>query len=276
MKKISLLLTLLLCATNTHAQERIISAGAGITELLIALEAKPQLIAIDSSSKAHAPKDIPMVGYHRQLSTEGLLALTPTLLIGSQDMGPKTTIETLKNSDVNVLTLPRVTNVSGLIDQVTTLANVTQTNAQGKQLIHQIEQLQTQLQNKKPLKSPSFLFLMLSESGKILSAGKNTPVHTVIELAGGKNALAEKDIENYKPISIEAILEMDPDYLLIPARTLKKHLNHSHFLTAYPWLKTLTAVQNNRLIPIESHAISGGFGLSSLKLAVNLNREFTL
>ncbi len=274
MKKHALLLILLLSATSAQAQERIISAGAGITELLIALEAKSQLIAIDSSSKSLAPKDTPMVGYHRQLSTEGLLALTPTLLIGSQDMGPKTTLEALKNSKINVLTLPTAKSISGLKDQVSTLANATNTQPQGQRLIQQIDDLNTQLQKNAPTHTPSFLFLMISESGKILSAGNNTPVNTVIELAGGKNLLAEKRIESYKPISIESIINMNPDYLLIPARTLKKYPSQADFLMAYPWLNTLSAVQNKQLLPIESHAISGGFGLSSLKLAVNLNREF--
>lgn len=271
MKSHLLPLALLCLTATTHAQERIISAGAGITELLMALNAQSQVVAVDSSSQYHVDKNMPIVGYHRQLSSEGLLALTPTLLIGSQDMGPKTTISTLKNSQVEVLTLPSAHSVRDLIEQVTTLSSTTQKTDEGKAVIADIHALKAQIA---PTKQPSALFLMISESGKVLSAGKHTPVDTVMSLAGSRNLLAEKNIDNYKPISIEAIIEMNPDYLLIPERTLTKYGSKDAFLKQFAWLSAVDQ-KGEKILSVPSHAISGGFGLSSLKLAVKLNRVFS-
>lgn len=74
-------------SSSTLAAERIISAGSSVTELILALGAEQQLVGIDVTSVAPPSLALPKVGYHRQLSAEGLLALEPTQLLGSVD-GP--------------------------------------------------------------------------------------------------------------------------------------------------------------------------------------------
>lgn len=74
-------------ASNTDSKtERIISAGSAVTEIIEALGAQDQLVAIDVTSEQPKGRALPVVGYHRQLSTEGLMALQPSLLIGSDEM----------------------------------------------------------------------------------------------------------------------------------------------------------------------------------------------
>lgn len=77
MKKTIFLLWLMMGANTAFAQEhqpknRIISAGSSITELLVALGAKDQLVALDVTSKHfNTEQQLPLIGYHRQLSPEG-------------------------------------------------------------------------------------------------------------------------------------------------------------------------------------------------------------
>ena len=46
-------------------------------------------------------KNYPSIGYVRALSTEGVLSLNPTLIIGENDMGPKNVLEQLKKQKLN-------------------------------------------------------------------------------------------------------------------------------------------------------------------------------
>lgn len=68
-----------LASTDLSDSARIISAGAAVTEIVEALGAEKQLVAIDVTSEQPKGEPLPVVGYHRQLSTEGLMALHPTL-----------------------------------------------------------------------------------------------------------------------------------------------------------------------------------------------------
>ncbi|MDD1829549.1 ABC transporter substrate-binding protein, partial [Photobacterium sp. ZSDE20] len=84
----SLALTAPVAMAKDVEQPRIISAGSAVTELVLALGAEEQLVGIDVTSRFPQSDNLPKIGYHRNLSAEGLLALEPTTLIGSDEMGP--------------------------------------------------------------------------------------------------------------------------------------------------------------------------------------------
>ena len=48
-------------------QPRIISAGSAVTELVLALGAEEQLVAIDVTSHFPQSENLPKIGYHRNL-----------------------------------------------------------------------------------------------------------------------------------------------------------------------------------------------------------------
>lgn len=97
-----------LFSTNALSQEiKLVSAGAGVTELVLALDAADELVAVDSTS--YLPEhlaSIAKLGYHRMLSAEGIMALSPTLVVGSEVMGPETTLNVLKQAKIEVVKLP--------------------------------------------------------------------------------------------------------------------------------------------------------------------------
>ena len=79
-------------SANDLANQRIISAGSAVTELVIALDATDKLVAVDATSRFPESNALPKIGYHRQLSAEGLIALQPTVIIGSDEMGPDSAV----------------------------------------------------------------------------------------------------------------------------------------------------------------------------------------
>src|SRR5262245_31645671 len=68
---------------------RIVSVGGAVTEILYALGLEQRVIAVDTTSlyppRALAQK--PSVGYMRQLSAEGVLALGPSLVLAVRRLG---------------------------------------------------------------------------------------------------------------------------------------------------------------------------------------------
>ena len=81
-----------------HAR-RIVSTSKQHTEILYALGADSDLVAVDVSS-VYPPqaKTLPNVGYHRALSLEGMLSARPTLILtgGPGNMGPEPVVRQLE------------------------------------------------------------------------------------------------------------------------------------------------------------------------------------
>src|SRR5215471_4410924 len=71
-------------------QQRIISLSKQYSEILFALGANQDLVAVDLSS-TYPPeiKSLPTVGYHRALSAEGIVAVKPTLVLHDNNVGPE-------------------------------------------------------------------------------------------------------------------------------------------------------------------------------------------
>lgn len=257
-------------ATNT----RIISAGSTVTELLFALEADENVVGIDLTSRHYlAERDIPVLGYHRQLTAEGLLALRPTHLIGSPEMGPDSTLALLTASGVEVISLATGDSMRDFHHRIDTLAGMTNTQNKAAQLKADVAAKMATLTQSTLKKKPTVMFMMLSEGRPITVAGNDTTVNTVIELAGGINPAAPQT-NSFKPFSAEAIVAMQPEYILISIRTFKKLNGVEGILKQYPILAATPAIKNGNVITLSGHSILGGFGLASLELASTLNAKF--
>ncbi|WP_279157560.1 heme/hemin ABC transporter substrate-binding protein [Photobacterium phosphoreum] len=263
-------------AQSTPNSTGIISAGAAITEIINALGAKQQLIAVDVTSKTLVANDVPKVGYHRQLSAESLIALAPTRIIGSDEMGPPKTLALLKQSGIEVDIVNGGETVNDLLHRIDQVAALTQHQQQQAQQLKQqitttVENIkQRNLHQKQPKK---VLFLMIHDGRPISVAGKNTTADSIITLAGAINPAASM-VTNYKPISTEAILQMQPDIILLSDRTTASIKDMAQLVKKMPMLAATPAAKNNAIAVIDGTALIGGLGIHSINEAMRLNRVF--
>ncbi|WP_281646393.1 hypothetical protein [Parendozoicomonas sp. Alg238-R29] len=73
---------------NTADNNRLVTIGPGVTEIVYALGQGNTVIATDAASRVPAPANaLPKLGYHRSLSSEGLLSLNLNHIIGTEEMG---------------------------------------------------------------------------------------------------------------------------------------------------------------------------------------------
>lgn len=86
--------------TGGTGTERLVSVSKQYTEIIFALGAEQDLVAVDVSSVyPPAAKQLPTVGYHRALSLEGMLAAKPTLILrgGPNNIGPEHVVRQLES-----------------------------------------------------------------------------------------------------------------------------------------------------------------------------------
>ncbi|EKK9987417.1 TPA: hemin ABC transporter substrate-binding protein [Vibrio vulnificus] len=254
------------------AQERIISAGSAVTELILALHAEQSLVAVDVTSQLPEGQPLPKIGYHRRLSAEGLLALSPTKLIGSDEMGPAPVLQQLKSTGIDIEVVNTQANVDGLkarIDQIAAILNKPQEAQQLKSLVDQ--QVQSLKANQPTVQKKKVLFLLIHEGRAANVAGTDTTPDAIIRLAGAINPAADK-ITAYKPLSSESMVEMQPDVILVSGRSFEKLGGPDAIIKMMPLLAATPAGQNKQIMAIDGAALVGGLGLKSLAEAKRLNQ----
>ncbi|WP_318432571.1 heme/hemin ABC transporter substrate-binding protein [Photobacterium leiognathi] len=258
--------------TNTNTK-KIISAGASITQIINALNAQDQLVAVDLTSKTLVDKSVPKVGYHRQLSAENLMSLSPTNVIGSDEMGPQSTLDLLKQSGVSVDVVNSGETVKDLLQRIDQIASLTHHQQRAEvlkgKLSKQVNEIKQATANVKTAKK--VLFLMIHDGRPINVAGSSTTADSIISLAGAVNPAAES-VSNYKPISAEAIVTMQPDIILLSTRTASKIKSMKDLVKQMPLIAATPAATNNALLTINGTALIGGLGLESVNEALRLNQ----
>ena len=260
-----------IAADDAH-QQRIISAGSAVTELVLALGAEDQLVAIDVTSRFPQSDKLPKIGYHRNLSAEGLIALQPTTLIGSDEMGPDTAISQLKSAGVDVEIVNTEASVEGLLKRIDQIAEITHTEENSKAVKESVNKKIAALEaNQVPQnEAKKVLFLLLHEGRPANVAGSETSPNAIIELAGGINPAAES-LTSYKPLSMESMVEMQPDVILVSGRSYQKMGGADAILKSLPMLAATPAGKNKQIITVNGSALVGGLGLASLAEAKRLN-----
>uniref|UniRef100_UPI0030D7A304 heme/hemin ABC transporter substrate-binding protein n=1 Tax=uncultured Marixanthomonas sp. TaxID=757245 RepID=UPI0030D7A304 len=78
-------------------EERIVVISKQYNELIYALGAEENIVAVDVSS-TYPPKikELPNVGYHRALSAEAILSMKPTLILEDNNIGPEHVVTQIK------------------------------------------------------------------------------------------------------------------------------------------------------------------------------------
>ncbi|WP_373433550.1 hemin ABC transporter substrate-binding protein [Vibrio anguillarum] len=274
MKKVAFVILTILFSFSAQSEERMISAGFGVTEIIYALGAQDKLIAADFTSR-HLIKndDIKQLGLHVQLSAEGVLALRPTHLIGTDEMGPKIALDQIKQSGVQVVTIPSGQDSSQLLPRLDKLAEVMGIGEKAQRLKEQVKADISDLKEHHCNTKSKAIFLMLDSSRKIRVSGSDTAINSIITLAGGSNP-AHTYFSGYKTMNMESLLEIQPDYIIISQRALDIYQGIDNLLDKVPILKATPAGINKQVITIPSGSLLGGFGLASIDVAKGLNQHF--
>lgn len=217
MKRI-LIPLLCLAASVTQAQDyqRIVSAGGDLTEIIVALGAGDRLIGVDSTSSFPAEmQEKPQIGYVRALSAEGLLSLTPDLLIGAHDTGPETVLDQLRATGLEVAIAPDGSDAESVAAKTIFVGEVLGLEAEASTLVtaYRAEMAKVAEAVAALDRAPRVLFILSIRDGAPLVGGQATSADEMIRLAGGQNAAA--GIEGYKPMNREAIIAAAPDVILM-------------------------------------------------------------
>ena len=105
--------------------DRIVAAGGSVTETIFFLEKDENLVARDLTSNfPQEALELPSKGYVRNLSSEGLLSLKPTLILAEADVGPNNVIEQVKKTSIELRIVPDDYSEEGILSKALCVGSI--------------------------------------------------------------------------------------------------------------------------------------------------------
>ena len=253
-----------LAAAGAAAQEhpnRIITIGGAVTEIVYALGQEDRLAGRDRTSTYPAEaRDLPDIGYMRALAPEGVLSVSPDLIISVEGSGPPETIDVLRSANVEMVEIPERYTRDGIVGKIRAVGAALDQDEAAEELATQVgqdidkaHQAAIETAGGAPQR---VLFVLSTQGGKITASGTGTSADGIIRLAGGVNAVTE--FESWKEMSPEAVSIAAPDVILMMDRG-GDHGAATDELLSMPAIALTPAGQNRRVVRMDGlHLL--GFG----------------
>jgi iron complex transport system substrate-binding protein len=272
---------LLVLTTPTHAEadaanrapandsSRIVSIGGSITEILYALGEQQRIVAVDTTSlyPESALREKPNVGYMRQLSPEGVLALAPTLIFAIDGSGPKETIDVLERAKIPFIVIPDKFTGDGIIKKIEVISRDIGVPERGECLAREVRSdltalsvLRGRIQHRTKV-----AFLLSLANGRPMVSGLGTAADGIIKMAGADNAF--DDFSGYKPVNDEALIAAKPKAVLVMQRG--EHALSADVVFSQPALAMTPAAERKNLIAMDGLYLLG-FGPRTARAARDL------
>ncbi|RZF91916.1 hemin ABC transporter substrate-binding protein [Pseudoalteromonas sp. CO302Y] len=238
---------LLLLSQTVFAEQRIVSAGGTLTEIIYALEKQQSLVGVDQSSVyPEAATELPQVGYYRDLAAEGVLSLKPTAVFALEGAGRPEVLEQIASTGVNLRVYKKPDTVDDLQHLITTLGNHLNASKKAQALNQKIQQTLPKKAVKTELKA---LFLLSANDRGLVAAGTDTVPNMLFDYAGIKNLA--KTHRGFKPLNSEILAVNQPDFIVAPAHVVYS-LGGKEAFCKQPSLTLLKAAQSCQLLVMDS------------------------
>lgn len=258
-----------LASNMAAAADRLITLGGDVTEIVFALGAGDQVVAVDSSSLYPAEvAALPQVGYLRALSAEGLLSLDADRVLANSDMGPPAVRRQLAAAGQQVEFVASTPSPEALYSKIRTLAELLDKTARGEALIAELQaEFKVLAERGRALaERPRVLFVMNHGGSAPMIAGAGTAADSMISLMGAKNAAAA--IQGYKPMTAEAVVAAAPQWLLITDQGLAQ-FGGAQALMSQAGVSLTPAAKQGQLLSMDALLLLG-FGPRSAEAARRL------
>lgn len=253
---------------------RIVPIGGAITEIVFALGAGDSVVGIDTS--ATFPPEataLPIVGYQRRITAEGVLKVQPTLVIATTEAAPTASFRLLRHSGVTVLVLEEEFTVVGTHDKIGRIGVALGREREAEAVSRQLD---VDLAAAAELVSastsrPRVLFVYARGRSVLMAAGRNNQASQIMELAGVDNA-GDRFL-GFRPLTAEAVVAADPQVLLMMTAGMKS-IGGVEGALELPGVALTDAGRQRRIVHLEDNYLLGfgprlGLVVRDLVLAIH-------
>jgi iron complex transport system substrate-binding protein len=237
--------------TVAQKPQRVMTLSVGYDEMTLALVDKSRIAAISQytadpaiSNVADQVAGIPIYGK----GAEQVLAAKPDVVV-ADPFTDKDLVRQVQAAGIPVAVTDLVDAYDGFVGSIRVLAYLYGEDARGDALIRDINDRLARIDAvvAKHAGEPKPHILLLQGNAYVAGAGSN--MDGIIRRAGGINVAAESGISGTKQISLESIIAMNPDTIVIPGSPEKDPKSFAQ-VTANPALAAVPAVVNKRVFGV--------------------------
>ncbi len=227
-----------------HNPQTVVSLSPGITEILFDLGVGNKIIGRTKfCNYPESVSEIETVGGITDASLEKIITLHPEIVITSS-MVRKDIVESIEKAGISIICLPERSNVEGVFNTLKILGQIFEKENVADSLVNdmkiKLDQVKQSYNGQK--EKPSVYYVVGYGATGDFTAGKNTYINEIIELAGGKNVANKVTNWSY---SKEELFAQEPDYIIVREEDLNS------FIKTTPY-KDLKAVKEKRVLGINS------------------------
>ena len=239
-------------SASVETAERIISLSPTATEILFALEAGNQVVAVDDQS--NFPETAPMTslsGYTPNI--ESIAEYQPDLVVASYDPGDL--VVGLKALEVTTLLQPAASSMEDTYVQINELGVLTGRQSEASELIESIKSDLDEIGSKKVGEGLTYYHEI---DNTFYSPTSKTFLGKLYSLLGLSN-IADPAIEGgfgWPQLSAEFIIDADPDLIFLGNANWGES---AETVAARPGWGSMTAVEKSQVIPVDTDT-SGRWG----------------
>jgi iron complex transport system substrate-binding protein len=227
--------------------ERIISLYGGLTEILVALGAGPQVVAA-TQGDATLP-GLPLVGTHLQPNVEMILSLKPDLVVQGGVPKGLPALERLEAESVPVaMFVPH--DFAGLFSVINRLGALTGKADAAQALVAAMEAKLAEVARRVAGKLRPTVFFEVRYHN-LLAAGRGSLVDDIITRAGGANIVT--GAKKLMPFGLEALIQANPDVYIIQQGPMNRSPEDIY---ARPHFGELKAVKAKRVLVVDESLFS--------------------
>jgi len=228
--------------------ERIITIAPNITEGIYALGKGGNLVGrSDYDDYPTNALKVASVGSLLQPNIEKIVELKPDVVIASTHFD-KAVVKKLEDLNIKVLVLYGEENFAGVYDTMSKLGQVVNANEKAQSIISNMKKKVADITEKVAnAKKPTVYYVAGFGKSGDFTAGKDTFIGNMIEIAGGKNAADDTIGWKY---SVEKLVEKDPNVLIC-----SKFFDSKKGIEATTGYKDLKAVKNGKLLEVDDNTI---------------------
>ena len=196
--------------------ERIVSLVPSLTESLFALGLGGRVVGVTDwcVHPAEALKGVPKVGGTKDTNVEAVIALSPDLVIANHEENTRRVVERLEAAGLRVwLTYPRTVRAGAALlrEMAVRLGATSRAIAD---VVVPVEEAVALAERVRPWKRPRVFCPIWRDPW--MAVGRDTYVHSMIELCGGVNVFAERGDRRYPVVRLADVVEARPDVVLLP------------------------------------------------------------
>ncbi|MCB2301005.1 ABC transporter substrate-binding protein [Clostridium tagluense] len=228
--------------------KRIITIAPNITEGVYALGKGGNLVGrSDYDDYPTETLKVASVGSLLKPNIEKIVELKPDVVIASTHFD-KAVVKKLEALNIKIIVLYGEENFAGVYDTMSKLGQVVNASEKAQSIISDMKKKVADITSKVAnAKKPTVYYVAGFGKSGDFTAGKDTFIGNMIEIAGGKNAADDAIGWKY---SVEKLVEKNPDILIC-----SKFFDTKKGIEATNGYKDLKAVKNGKLLGIDDNTI---------------------